>query len=120
MKRLHVTEGLPAREIGRRLRVSHSSVIDGLRRAGILNGTLANDHRQRCRGQPFGYDNVDGKLVKNRAEQSAILLMRQLRESGLTLRDVADELNRRLVPTKNNGIWQANTVRSILQRISGC
>ena len=42
--------------------------------------------------------------------------MRQLRSNGLSLRKIAEELNRRLIPTKNHGLWQANTVRKILER----
>ena len=41
-------------------------------------------------------------------------MMRQNREGGLTLREIAGKLNQKLIPTKQNGIWQANTVRGIL------
>ena len=43
-------------------------------------------------------------------------MIRQYRVGGLSLRGGAGELNQRLIPTKNNGIWQANTVRNILAR----
>ena len=41
-------------------------------------------------------------------------MMRQDRASGLSLRAVAASLNLQLIPTKQNGVWQANTVREIL------
>ena len=46
-------------------------------------------------------------------------MMRQYASTGNSLRGIAKELNRKLVPTKNNGIWQANTVRKILRRVEG-
>ena len=56
------------------------------------------------------------QLVKNGAEQAAIRMMRQYRAGGLSLREIAGNLNLKLIPTKQNGIWQANTVRGILAR----
>jgi hypothetical protein len=54
--------------------------------------------------------------VKNGAEQQVIRLMRQLHGGGESLPGIERELNRRLVPTKNAGPWQANTVGMILHR----
>ncbi len=65
---------------------------------------------------PFGFDYLNHQLMKNSAEQTAIRMMRQYRAGGLSLREIAGSLNQRLVPTKNNGIWQANTVKGILAR----
>jgi hypothetical protein len=48
--------------------------------------------------------------------QAAIRIMRQYRACGLSLREFAGELNQRLIPIKNSGLWQANTVRNILAR----
>ena len=41
-------------------------------------------------------------------------MMRQDRAGGLSLRAIAASLNLQLIPTKQNGVWQANTVREIL------
>jgi hypothetical protein len=54
--------------------------------------------------------------VKNKTQQEVIRMIRQFRASGLSLWKIAGELNRPLIPTKNSGIWQANTVRNILAR----
>jgi hypothetical protein len=54
--------------------------------------------------------------VKNGAEQAAIRMMRQYQAGGLSLREIAGNLNQMLNPTKQNGVWQANTVREILAR----
>jgi len=45
-----------------------------------------------------------------------IRLVRQLRANGSTLRAIAEELNQRLIPTENHGLWQAATVKKILDR----
>ena len=110
--------GLSARQVAREAGVSHTTVLAAVRKLDV-NGSGHNGHC-RVKGQvPFGYDLVDGCLVRNTQEQAAIRVMRQLRASGATLREVTEELNRRLVPTKNNGLWQANTVRTILAREAG-
>ncbi len=88
-------------------------VLEALDRFGIpQNG---NGHK-RTGHLPFGFNFLNYKLVKNKAEQDAIRMMRQYRVGGRSLREIAGELNQRLTPTKNNGVWQANTVRRILER----
>jgi hypothetical protein len=42
--------------------------------------------------------------------------MRQYRAGGLSLREIVGALNQKFVPTEQNGLWQANTVRGILAR----
>ena len=88
-----------------------------LGRLGMAAHGGRNGHR--VKGQaPFGWDLHDARFVKNGAEQQVIRLMRQLQGGGDSLRGIARELNRRLVPTKNAGVWQANTVRTILNRVA--
>ena len=95
-------------------KISHSTVLAALSRFDIpLNG---NGHKRP--GQiPFGFDYIDYQLVKNRAEQDIIRMIREYRAGGLSLRQIANQLNQRLIPTKNSGIWQANTVKKILSRV---
>jgi predicted DNA-binding protein YlxM (UPF0122 family) len=111
---LYTGEHLSAREIARLVGASRSSVLEALDRFGIpQNG---NGHK-RTGHLPFGFDYLNYQHVKNKAEQEAIRMMRQYRAGGLSLREIAGELNQKLIPTKNNGIWQANTVRGILTRV---
>jgi hypothetical protein len=56
-------------------------------------------------------------LVKCEEEQRVTRLVRQLRSNSLSLRKIAEELNGRLMPTENHGLWQANTVKKILDRV---
>jgi len=103
---LYIKRDLPIREIARQMNVSHSTVIECLRRLGIHDKGAKK--RVRYQGQiPFGYNYKNGKLEKNKEEQEVIRIIKQLRSGGLSLRGIARELNKRLVPTKNNGIWQA-------------
>jgi predicted transcriptional regulator len=112
---LRLKHKLTMREIARRLNTSHSAVIQALNRAGITK-TLPSSPDRRKGQIPFGFDCIDFKLVKNMSEQEAIRIIRQMKITGLSLRACAREMNKRLIPAKNNGIWQANTVKKILDR----
>jgi len=86
-------------------------VLAALRKCGIPK----NGHNRTHPGQlPFGYDYQSYRLVKNQAEQSVIRLMGRARAGGLSLRQIVSQLNERLIPNKDGGTWQANTVRLIL------
>ncbi len=54
--------------------------------------------------------------MTNSIEQAAIRMMREQRTNGLSLREIASKLNSMLMPTKQGGVWQANTVKVILAR----
>jgi site-specific DNA recombinase len=105
-------EKLGRNEIARRLHVSRSAVGTAIHRLGLLGPESA---KGKIRRTPFGYDKRDGKLIRNDEEQKALLLMRQMQKNGGSLRAIADELNRRRIPTKQGGSWQANTVNKILR-----
>ena len=116
VKKLYIKRDLPIREIARQLNVSHSTVIECLRRLEIHD--KGSKKRVITQGQvPFGHNYKNGKLEKNKEEQEVIRSIKQMRSSGLSFRAIAMELNRRLIPTKKNGIWQAATVSTILSRV---
>ena len=118
LREKYVRQHLSARQIARETGTSHSTALSALSAAG-LNGEDRKNGHNVLKGQvPFGYVVAEHNLVKDPEEQAVIRLARQLRASGLSLRKIAEELNRRLVPTKNNGIWQANTVKKILDRVT--
>jgi hypothetical protein len=104
---------LSSREIARLVDASRSGVLKALDRFGILRN--GNGYK-RTEYLPFGFVYLNHQLVKNDAEQAAIRMMRQYRAGGLSLREIAGSLNLNLIPTKQNGLWQANTVREILAR----
>ena len=105
---------LSSREIGKELSISHQAVLSAIEKYG-LNGF--NGSAQLRPGQiPFGWEYVDYQLKKNKEEQEVIRIIKQLKSSGFSLQGISSELNKQLVPTKNNGIWHANTVKKILER----
>lgn len=73
---------------------------------------------ERCGKVRYGFDlAADGRtLIPNGEQQQAIQLTKELRAAGQTLRQIADELNRRGTATKEGGQWQHTTVARILKR----
>ena len=113
---LHTQGGLSAHQIAARIGVSRTAVLAALAKLGVVCERPHNGHA--LKGQvPFGWDLGDGRLVKNGGEQQVIRLIRQLHSGGKSLRSIVGELNRRLVPTKNAGLWQPNTGAKILRRL---
>ena len=113
LRALYVDHGLSRNAIARKLGVSRSAVGDALKRYGLAKKEPPAARRHP--GQvPFGWDWKEGKLTKNPAEQKTIRWMRQMQKAGKSLREIARVLNEKNVPTKNGGVWQANTVRKIL------
>lgn len=66
----------------------------------------------------FGYDlAADRKsLVENSREQEALRLMEQLRSDGLTLRQIAAELDHQGIKPKESSAWQPKTISNLLKR----
>lgn len=68
---------------------------------------------------PYGYDRDGDKLVVNSAEQAIIVRIRDWRELGYSLRDIADRLNSEGIPTKRGNQWAAQTVKNALEVVVG-
>jgi DNA invertase Pin-like site-specific DNA recombinase len=78
-------------------------------------------NNERCGKVRFGFDLADDgkRLVPNPTEQEAIVVMSQLRAAGLTLRQIAAELSRRGIRTKEgSAAWKHTVVGRILQRVA--
>ena len=66
---------------------------------------------------PYGYRLEAGQLVAVEEEQTTIRLMVDLREDGLSLRAIAEELERRQIKRQNGAhVWPSNVVLMILRR----
>lgn len=66
---------------------------------------------------PFGFDRDGDMLLPNHDEQMAIMLMKKMREQGLSYRDIGHELELQGIMPKTGGhIWQAMTIKKILDR----
>jgi len=62
---------------------------------------------------PFGFNVINGKLIRNEEEQSIISEIKKLKESGLSLRKIAEALNGRGIATKNGKAWTAVQIQRI-------
>lgn len=63
---------------------------------------------------PYGYDTADGKLVINESQAEIVRFIFSEILSGKGTGKIADELNRRDVPSKKGGRWTATTIRGIV------
>lgn len=65
---------------------------------------------------PFGYDRVGDDLIENIGEQSAIQLMKDWRESGVSYREICMRLQDQGIKTKlGKDKWYPTTIKYILE-----
>lgn len=70
---------------------------------------------ERAGAVPFGYRaGEDGRLIEEPAELEAIALVRQLRADGLSIREIAETLNRRAVAARGTK-WHPTTIARLLK-----
>ncbi len=82
-----------------------------------VSGALA---RKKEKGEvygevPYGFDNVDGKLVKNQTEQKTLAKMHRLRDIGKSFQKIVDTLNAGGIPAKHGGQWDRVRVFKIMK-----
>lgn len=67
---------------------------------------------------PYGFDLADDgeTLTPNATEQNAIGQIRELRAAGMSLRQIAVELEARGIKSKTGAKWSAEVIRGILSR----
>jgi hypothetical protein len=63
---------------------------------------------------PYGYDTVDGKLIANESQADIVRFVFAEILSGKGTHKIADELNRRNVPSKKGHRWTATTIRGMV------
>jgi DNA invertase Pin-like site-specific DNA recombinase len=76
-------------------------------------------NHERTGGVPFGFDLASNgtDLVPNAKQQEALQLITELRSAGLSLRDIADQLTARQIPTaKGKAQWTHTTIARIVKR----
>jgi len=71
---------------------------------------------ERVGSIPYGHDLAADRstLIKNAAEQDAIRQARELKNSGLSLRKIAAELQRRGFNARNGGAFQATQIQRMV------
>ena len=63
---------------------------------------------------PFGFEVVDGKLVKSASEQRAIKIAKLLRGSGMSLRKIGTTLSDQGLTPRSGGAWHASSIKCLL------
>lgn len=67
-----------------------------------------------CEGQPrFGFSKERGIVLPHRDEQVAVDVIRKLRASGTSLREICTELERRQIKPRRGGRWHPQVVARI-------
>jgi len=69
-----------------------------------------------CHIVPFGYVEINGRLVEVNKEIKVIKNIIRKHQKGISLRDIANKLNDTGVSTKRGGKWHASTVRQVIKR----
>lgn len=64
---------------------------------------------------PYGYDNVDGKMVVNREQAEVVRWIFAEILSGGSPGSVAKELNRRGIPTKRGAQWKKHVIKNMIR-----
>lgn len=87
----------------------------------VIRGRMAGGRRRKAAAGGyiggfvrFGFDVRDGEYAENPAEQATIARARELREMGLSLRQIAASLEFEGHRTKHGGTWQATQVKRLL------
>jgi DNA invertase Pin-like site-specific DNA recombinase len=65
---------------------------------------------------PFGYKQVEKRLVEVEKEASIVAEILEQREQGSTLAAIADNLNTRGIKGKRGGRWYPSTVNYLIKR----
>ena len=116
--------GLSLNDISEQTGIARSTLRDAFKkhqipirtkRQTIKGEKLGKDFK--CAGHPpFGYAYLDGKLIVDPNEQLIIRKILKLRQSGMSLRAIADELNYQKVSTRTGKAWYLSFVKTIIDR----
>ncbi len=91
---------------------------DKVRWEGHTERTAAALQRKKSDGEvynhlPLGYDGKDGKLVPIDDELLIVADIKDMRQQGMALRSIADNLNERGIVGKRGGVFHASTIKAI-------
>jgi hypothetical protein len=118
-----VSDHIDTRSAAGRLVLNVLASVGQWERETVAERTSAALQYKKSQGQrvgsvPLGYSlDTDGKtLVESEAGQRVIGMVKELRESGLSLRQIVDELNIREIPTAQGKKWHLATVQRVLRQ----
>ena len=67
---------------------------------------------------PYGYKEVEGRLVEVRKEAGVVADILRKREQGQSYDAIAHDLNTNGIPSKRGGQWYASTVHYLVKRLA--
>lgn len=84
-------------------------------RGRMMSGKAAKKEQGGFLGgrAPYGFRIVDGDVVTDDAEQEVVALVGQLRNAGMSLRQIGAELDQRGYRPRDGAAWHPTTVRRI-------
>lgn len=124
-RELYLEKGLSAAQIGEKLGIPKQTVLNQLKRDGILKGgykgELSDPTNYRLLYAPYGFFKKDGRLVPNKSELKICRMVVQLRNSSkLSFHEIARELVRRRIKNRDDSIsWNHATIGRIYKRWNG-
>ena len=65
---------------------------------------------------PFGFDAIEGRLVEVKRESRIVAEIMRQRAAGVSMNEIASNLNAQGIQGKRGGKWFASTVRYVIQR----
>ena len=117
---MSVSEQIDTRSAAGRLVLNILASVSQWERETIGERTSVAMKHKQAKGEyiggntPYGFDLVDGELVRNEAEQSVIGQARQLHAAGLSLRKIAAELDRQGIKTRSGSIFAAPQIQRMV------
>jgi len=121
LKEKYVDERLSLAQISSQILSSKAAVRDGLKRAGIKIRTPHKNHGRPSQPK-YGERKSQGKIIRHLGESRIIRAVLEMRESELSLRQIAKFLDTVGVPTKCRGKkWHPQMVKRIIDvRADNC
>jgi len=97
------------------------AVLSEFERDQVAERTKAALAHKKSKGEkygpvPFGFREIEGRLVEVREESQVIAKVMAMREAGHTLREIAAKLNDDGIQGKKGGVWHASTVSYVINR----
>ena len=117
-----LTENVDTSSPSGRFMLTVFSAMAQMERETIVERTKNALQYKRSQGEktggdcPYGYDAIDGKLIENPSEQTAIRQILSLRDKGYSYSSIAEQLNHDGYTTKRGGAWSHVQVKRIITR----
>lgn len=97
------------------------AVLAEFERDLVSERTRAALAHKKARGEkyapvPFGFEEIEGRLVEVRKEAKVVSHIIHMRDSGASFKAIADYLNQSGITGKRGGKWHASTVHYLVKR----